>query len=52
MIDIQRRFRVDYALVGALGTVQLVFRVAGGIGAGTAATRRRSRVCSPRTSCR
>jgi len=25
---------VDYALVGALGTVQLVFRVAGGIGAG------------------
>jgi hypothetical protein len=27
---------VDYALVGALGMVQLVFRVAGGIGAGTA----------------
>jgi MFS transporter, SHS family, lactate transporter len=39
LIDIQRSFRVDYALVGALGTIQLVFRVAGGIGAGTAADR-------------
>jgi SHS family lactate transporter-like MFS transporter len=39
LIDIQRSFSVDYALVGALGTVQLVFRVAGGVGAGTAADR-------------
>ena len=39
LLDIQRSFSVDYALVGALGTIQLVFRVAGGIGAGTAADR-------------
>jgi MFS transporter, SHS family, lactate transporter len=39
LIDIQRSFTVDKALAGALGTVTLIFRVAGGIGAGTAADR-------------
>src|SRR5207247_9205286 len=37
--DIQRAFSVGNALVGALGTVTLVFRVVGGIAAGTAADR-------------
>ncbi len=39
LADIQRSFTVSKALVGALGTITLVFRVAGGIGAGTAADR-------------
>src|SRR6185503_7337417 len=39
LVDIQRSFTVDKALAGALGTVTLIFRVAGGIGAGTAADR-------------
>src|SRR6266851_2415367 len=37
--DIQRTFSVSHALLGALGTVTLIFRVAGGIAAGTAADR-------------
>jgi SHS family lactate transporter-like MFS transporter len=39
LVDIQRSFTVNNALAGLLGTVTLVFRVAGGIGAGTAADR-------------
>ena len=39
LVDIQRSFTVDRALAGALGTITLIFRVAGGIGAGTAADR-------------
>jgi MFS transporter, SHS family, lactate transporter len=39
LIDIQHSFRVDRALAGALGTVTLIFRLAGGLGAGTAADR-------------
>src|SRR5438132_12527750 len=39
LADIQRAFSVTNALVGAIGTVQLVFRVVGGIGAGAAADR-------------
>ncbi len=39
LLDIQRSFTVDKALAGALGTITLIFRVAGGIGAGTAADR-------------
>src|SRR5688572_28676285 len=39
LIDIQQSFTVDKALAGALGTVTLIFRVAGGIGTGTAADR-------------
>ena len=39
LIDIQRSFTVNSALAGALGTVTLVFRVVGGVGAGTAADR-------------
>lgn len=39
LADIQRSFEVNKALAGLLGTVTLVFRVAGGIGAGTAADR-------------
>jgi SHS family lactate transporter-like MFS transporter len=39
LFDIQRSFSIDHALAGALGTVQLIFRVAGGIAAGTAADR-------------
>jgi SHS family lactate transporter-like MFS transporter len=37
LVDIQRSFTVSAALAGALGTITLIFRVAGGIGAGTAA---------------
>ena len=37
--DIQRTFSVTNAALGALGTVTLVFRVVGGIGAGAAADR-------------
>src|ERR1700731_1083216 len=37
LIDIQKSFAVDRALVGALGTVTLVMRALGGIAAGTAA---------------
>ena len=39
LVDIQRSFTIDKALAGALGTVTLIFRVAGGIGTGTAADR-------------
>jgi len=39
LVDIQRSFAVDKALAGALGTITLMFRVAGGIGAGTVADR-------------
>ena len=39
LIDIERSFTVDKALAGALGTVTLIFRLVGGIGAGTAADR-------------
>jgi SHS family lactate transporter-like MFS transporter len=39
LVDIQRSFTIDKALAGALGTITLIFRVAGGIGAGTAADR-------------
>ena len=39
LVDIQRSFTVDKALAGALGTITLIFRVVGGIGAGTAADR-------------
>jgi MFS transporter, SHS family, lactate transporter len=39
LVDIQRSFTVDKALVGALGTITLIFRVGGGIGAGTLADR-------------
>lgn len=39
LLDIQQSFSVNKALAGALGTVTLVFRVMGGIGAGTAADR-------------
>ncbi len=39
LVDIQRSFTVDKALAGLLGTITLIFRVAGGIGAGTAADR-------------
>src|SRR5215831_14776680 len=39
LVDIRRSFTVDAALAGLLGTITLVFRVAGGIGAGTAADR-------------
>ena len=37
--DIQRSFSVTNAALGALGTTTLIFRVAGGIAAGTAADR-------------
>jgi len=37
LVDLEHSFTVDKALAGALGTVTLLFRVAGGIGAGTAA---------------
>ena len=37
--DIQRDFSVTNAALGLLGTITLIFRVAGGIGAGTAADR-------------
>src|ERR1700721_858560 len=39
LIDIQHSFTVDRALAGALGTVTLMFRLVGGLGAGTAADR-------------
>src|SRR5207245_1131688 len=39
LVDIRRSFTVSAALAGALGTITLIFRVAGGIGAGTAADR-------------
>ncbi len=39
LADIQRSFSVDKAALGALGSITLVFRVVGGIGAGTAADR-------------
>jgi MFS transporter, SHS family, lactate transporter len=39
LIDIQHSFTVDRALAGALGTVTLMFRLVGGMGAGTAADR-------------
>lgn len=37
LINIQQSFSVNSALAGALGTVTLMFRVAGGVGAGIAA---------------
>src|SRR5215213_3890487 len=39
LIDIQQSFSVNNALAGLLGTVTLLFRVVGGIGAGTLADR-------------
>src|SRR5579864_2053667 len=39
LVDIQRSFSVDKAAFGALATVTLLFRVVGGISAGTAADR-------------
>jgi SHS family lactate transporter-like MFS transporter len=39
LIDIEHSFTVDKALAGALGTVTLMFRLVGGLGAGTAADR-------------
>ena len=39
LIDIQNSFAVDSALAGALGTVTLLFRLIGGLGAGMAADR-------------
>ena len=39
LIDIQNSFTVDRVLAGALGTVTLMFRLVGGLGAGIAADR-------------
>ena len=39
LIDIERSFTVDKALAGALGTVTLMFRLVGGMAAGTLADR-------------
>src|ERR671920_1462832 len=39
LIDIQQSFTINNALAGLLGTVTLLFRVVGGIGAGAAADR-------------
>jgi len=39
LIDIEHSFTVDKALAGALGTVTLMFRLVGGLGAGTVADR-------------
>jgi SHS family lactate transporter-like MFS transporter len=39
LVDIQQSFSVNKALAGLLGTVTLLFRVVGGIGAGTLADR-------------
>jgi SHS family lactate transporter-like MFS transporter len=39
LVDIQESFSVNKALAGLLGTVTLLFRVVGGIGAGTLADR-------------
>ena len=40
LLDIQQSFTVDRALAGALGTVTLMFRLVGGLGAGMVADRR------------
>ena len=40
LLDIQQSFTVDRALAGALGTVTLMFRLVGGLGAGMMADRR------------
>ena len=40
LLDIQQSFAVDRALAGALGTVTLMFRLVGGLGAGMMADRR------------
>ena len=39
VVDIQRSFTITKAEVGALGSIMLLFRLIGGIGAGTAADR-------------
>ena len=39
LIDIQQSFTIDRALAGALGTVTLMFRLVGGLGAGMMADR-------------
>jgi SHS family lactate transporter-like MFS transporter len=39
LVDIEKSFTVNSALAGALGTVTLVFRLVGGLGAGAAADR-------------
>src|SRR5262245_25848573 len=39
LVDVQRSFAVNATLAGLLGQITLMFRVAGGIGAGTAADR-------------
>lgn len=39
LIDVERSFTVDKALAGALGTVTLMFRLVGGMAAGTLADR-------------
>src|ERR1700680_4704846 len=39
LIDIEHSFTVDKALAGALGTVTLMFRLVGGLGAGPAPDR-------------
>src|SRR5438045_974971 len=39
LVDIERSFTVSSALAGALGTVTLVFRLVGGVTAGSAADR-------------
>jgi SHS family lactate transporter-like MFS transporter len=39
LIDIEHSFTVDKALAGALGSVTLLFRLVGGLGAGTVADR-------------
>jgi SHS family lactate transporter-like MFS transporter len=39
LIDLEHSFTVDKALAGALGTVTLLFRLVGGLSAGTAADR-------------
>ena len=40
LLDLQQSFTVDRALAGALGTVTLMFRLVGGLGAGMMADRR------------
>jgi len=39
LVDIQRSFTVSKALAGALGSITLICRMLGGMGAGTAADR-------------
>src|SRR5512143_2910765 len=39
LVDIQRSFTVSKALAGALGSITLICRMVGGMGAGTAADR-------------